>query len=127
ADFGPRDSPGNAGFPWVEFSPCGLAGHRKRGYIPRDALFDPCAWELTDRLRRRFQPAHYAPRLHLVARGFRSGDRLFRLHLATLCGKSQRQACPPGFFLEIVIRLASDSRKYSGSPASLISRVLTSA
>jgi len=43
ADFGPLDSPGSAGFPGVEWSPGGLVGHRRRGYFPRDALFDPSA------------------------------------------------------------------------------------
>ena len=33
-----------------------------------------------------------ASRLHLVAGGFRSRDRLFRLHLTALCGESQRRA-----------------------------------
>src|SRR5262249_26505309 len=40
----------------------------------------------------------------LVAGGFRAGDCLFRLHLATLCGQNQRQAGQPRFLLEAVIR-----------------------
>ena len=35
-----------------------------------------------------------------MAGGFRADDRLFRLRLATLYGKSQRQAGHPGFLLE---------------------------
>jgi Cytochrome bd terminal oxidase subunit I len=99
-DFGPLDSPGSAGLPWIEWSPGGLVGHLSRGYFPRDALFDSCAREFIDSLRRRCQPACSLPRLHLVAGGFRACGHLFRLHLVTLRRKSQRQARQPRVLLE---------------------------
>ena len=40
-----------------------------------------------------------APRVRLVAGGFLARDRLLRLYLATLCGKSKRQAGHPRFLL----------------------------
>ena len=84
ADFWTLDSPGNAGFHGVEFSPRGHAGCRRRGYFPGDASFDPCAREFTGRLRRCVQPERFTPRLVLVAGGIRFDSYLFRIHLATL-------------------------------------------
>jgi hypothetical protein len=92
ADFGPLDSARNAGVRWVEFSSPGLVSYWRRGHLSGDALFDARGSELTDRLRGRIQQRYSAPCLHLVAGGLRSWNRLFRLHLATRCGKSECEA-----------------------------------
>lgn len=85
----------------------GVTDHRRRCYFPGDARFHSCAGELADRLFCRFRREPFAPRLHLVAGGFRSGSRLFRLHLATLCGESQRKAGHPGILPRAVMRAAA--------------------
>jgi hypothetical protein len=62
--------------------------------------------EFTDRVHRRSGEKLFAPSLHLVAGGFRSRDRLFRLHLTALCGESQPQAGHLGVLMSFVVQLA---------------------
>ncbi len=88
----------------VEFDFGRLIDNWRCSYFPRDALFHSGAREFADCLFCRCQRKLLAYRIHLVAGGFCSGDRIFRLHFATLYGKSQRKAGHSGILLTAVMQ-----------------------
>jgi len=98
ADFGPSVWAREAGFHWFEFSPRGLIGKWKRSDFSGDAVFDPCASKFTDRLRRRFEPARFAPRCLLVAVGFSLAVVYFVFISRRYAGKVSAKRDTQGFY-----------------------------
>src|SRR5262249_17561686 len=99
AGFGTLDPPGDEGIHWIEPAPGGPISRRRRCYFSGDALLDARAREFADRLLRCYERDSIPTGLHLVAGRLRAGDRLLRLHLATLLGKGQRQTGQSGVLL----------------------------
>jgi len=102
ADFGPLASPGSAGFPGVEMVLWWALLATEPGlFSPSDVYRRLAPLSITDRLR---SPHANPSALHLAPfrwpHGFRAGDHLFRVHLATLRGKSPPQAGHPRVLLE---------------------------
>ena len=99
AGFRAGDAARDAGVHRVEPAACRPAGHRGGGHFSSRVAFDAGARKLAHRLRRRRRPQVAGVRRDLVADRFRAGGRVFRFHLATVCGKSQRQARQPRILL----------------------------
>jgi hypothetical protein len=76
-------------------------------------MLHPCAREFTDRSLRRGRPECSPPRRHVVAGGLRAGRFVFRFHLTTLRGASQRPAGQPRVLLGEGARLCLNACRES--------------
>src|SRR6266403_4752229 len=77
---------------WIKLSHRRSVSHWSGRDFSRDASLNARTGQFTDRLCGCIQSEHVAARDLLVAAWFRARGLLFRLHLATLCRKSERSA-----------------------------------
>src|SRR5260370_25921037 len=89
-DLWPSEAARTARLRRIEFSYRWPVGYRGGSNFSSDASLNTRAGELVDRLCCGVESDHFASSELLVAARFRAGAVLFRLHLAALCGKSQR-------------------------------------